>query len=219
MSFWSVLKDFGSKILHGVTSAAKWVAPVLHKVMCAVSGPLGAINPTASMIARRIDVAAGMANKFLNRFNKLFNTKNFGSKILSGVKYSTGYVPNTLAKLLASTQMRSDASLINIVYLGIVRVNLLSNTLPLKVNVFPSADIYNPLFGIATSAHLCIVKPNGFYQNPEFGEQIDHYPDIAPTQLDEQPKYIELSPSSTGLPIFIPSSQEVDVGLIYILPE
>ncbi|KAA6366193.1 MAG: hypothetical protein EZS28_038280 [Streblomastix strix] len=61
------LKNFGSKILHGVTSAAKWVAPVLHKVMGAVSGPLGAINPTAGMIARGVGGAAGMANKFLNR--------------------------------------------------------------------------------------------------------------------------------------------------------
>ncbi|KAA6358289.1 MAG: hypothetical protein EZS28_046184 [Streblomastix strix] len=47
--------------------AAKWVAPVLHKVMGAVSGPLGAINPTAGMIARGVGGAAGMANKFLNR--------------------------------------------------------------------------------------------------------------------------------------------------------
>ncbi|KAA6386071.1 MAG: hypothetical protein EZS28_018401, partial [Streblomastix strix] len=36
--FW--LKNFGSKILYEVTSAAKWVAPVLQKVMDAVSGPL-----------------------------------------------------------------------------------------------------------------------------------------------------------------------------------
>ncbi|KAA6372478.1 MAG: hypothetical protein EZS28_031995 [Streblomastix strix] len=67
MSFWSGLKNFGSKILHCVTSAAKWVAPVLHKVMGAVSGPLGAINSTAGMIARGVGGAAGMANKFLNR--------------------------------------------------------------------------------------------------------------------------------------------------------
>ncbi|KAA6379323.1 MAG: hypothetical protein EZS28_025151 [Streblomastix strix] len=67
MGFWSGLKNFGSKILHGVTSAAKWVAPVLHKVMGAVSGPIGAINPTAGMIARGVGGAAGMANKFLNR--------------------------------------------------------------------------------------------------------------------------------------------------------
>ncbi|KAA6388288.1 MAG: hypothetical protein EZS28_016186 [Streblomastix strix] len=50
-----------------VTSAAKWVAPVLHKVMGAVSGPIGAINPTAGMIARGVGDAADMANKFLNR--------------------------------------------------------------------------------------------------------------------------------------------------------
>ncbi|KAA6374344.1 MAG: hypothetical protein EZS28_030131 [Streblomastix strix] len=65
--FWQVLKNFGSKILLGVTSAAKWVAPVLHKVMGAISGPLCAINPTADMIARGVGGAAGMANKFLNR--------------------------------------------------------------------------------------------------------------------------------------------------------
>ncbi|KAA6353598.1 MAG: hypothetical protein EZS28_050875, partial [Streblomastix strix] len=38
-----------------------------HKVMGAVSGPLGAINPTACMITRGVGGAAGMANKFLNR--------------------------------------------------------------------------------------------------------------------------------------------------------
>ncbi|KAA6358628.1 MAG: hypothetical protein EZS28_045845, partial [Streblomastix strix] len=67
MGFWSGLKNFGSKILHGVTSAAKWVAPVLHKVMGAVAPTIGAINPTAGMIARGVGGAAGMANKFLNR--------------------------------------------------------------------------------------------------------------------------------------------------------
>ncbi|KAA6394650.1 MAG: hypothetical protein EZS28_009823 [Streblomastix strix] len=67
MGFWSGLKNFGSKILHGVTSAAKWVAPVLHKVIGPVFGPLGAINPTAGMIARGVGGAAGMANKFFNR--------------------------------------------------------------------------------------------------------------------------------------------------------
>ncbi|KAA6390286.1 MAG: hypothetical protein EZS28_014191 [Streblomastix strix] len=54
-------------LLHGVTSAAKWVAPVLHKVMGAVAPTIGAINPTAGMIARGVGGAAGMANKFLNR--------------------------------------------------------------------------------------------------------------------------------------------------------
>ncbi|KAA6371113.1 MAG: hypothetical protein EZS28_033360 [Streblomastix strix] len=67
MRFWSGFKNFGSKILHGVISAAKWVAPVLHKIIGAVSGPLGAINPAADMIARGVGGAAGMANKFLNR--------------------------------------------------------------------------------------------------------------------------------------------------------
>ncbi|KAA6361692.1 MAG: hypothetical protein EZS28_042781 [Streblomastix strix] len=67
MPFWSRLKNFGSKILHGISSAAKWVAPVLHKVVGAVSGLLGAINPTAGMIARVVGGAAGMANKFLNQ--------------------------------------------------------------------------------------------------------------------------------------------------------
>ncbi|KAA6380137.1 MAG: hypothetical protein EZS28_024337 [Streblomastix strix] len=67
MGFWSGLKNFGSKILHWVTSTAKWVAPVFHKVMGAVSGPLGAINPTAGMIAKGVGCAAGMANKFRNR--------------------------------------------------------------------------------------------------------------------------------------------------------
>ncbi|KAA6402000.1 MAG: hypothetical protein EZS28_002470 [Streblomastix strix] len=65
--FWSSLKNFGSKILNGVTSAAKWVAPVLHIVMGAVSGPLGVINLTACMIAKGVGGATGMANKFLNR--------------------------------------------------------------------------------------------------------------------------------------------------------
>ncbi|KAA6381468.1 MAG: hypothetical protein EZS28_023004 [Streblomastix strix] len=67
MGFWSGLKNFGSKILYGVTSAAKWVAPVLHKVMGAVAPTIGAINPTAGMIARGVGGAAGMAGKFLNR--------------------------------------------------------------------------------------------------------------------------------------------------------
>ncbi|KAA6368304.1 MAG: hypothetical protein EZS28_036169 [Streblomastix strix] len=67
MGFWSCFKNFGSKILDEVTSAAKLVAHVLHKVMGAVSGLLDAINPSAYMIARGVGGAAGMANKFLNR--------------------------------------------------------------------------------------------------------------------------------------------------------
>ncbi|KAA6401360.1 MAG: hypothetical protein EZS28_003113 [Streblomastix strix] len=60
-------KNFSSKIQTGVTSAAKWVASVLYKVMGAISDPQGAINPTAGMIAKGVGAAAGMANKFLNR--------------------------------------------------------------------------------------------------------------------------------------------------------
>lgn len=61
------MKNFDSKILHGVISAAKWVAQVFHKVMGAVSGPLCAINPSAGMITREIRTAAGGTSKFLNR--------------------------------------------------------------------------------------------------------------------------------------------------------
>ncbi|KAA6364054.1 MAG: hypothetical protein EZS28_040420 [Streblomastix strix] len=67
MSFWQGLKNFGSKIFHGVSSAAKCVAPVLHKVMSAVQGSFDATNPTAGMIARGVGTAVGGINKFLNR--------------------------------------------------------------------------------------------------------------------------------------------------------
>ncbi|KAA6401973.1 MAG: hypothetical protein EZS28_002502 [Streblomastix strix] len=70
MGFWSGLKNFGSKILHGVTSAAKWVAPVLHKVMGAVSGPLGAINPTAELWFKNIKwgkLGLGICSKYFSQ--------------------------------------------------------------------------------------------------------------------------------------------------------
>ncbi|KAA6402954.1 MAG: hypothetical protein EZS28_001517 [Streblomastix strix] len=67
MGFRPLLKNFGSKVLHGVTSVTKQAAPVPHKVMGAVFGPIGAIVPAAGMIARGVGGAAGMANKFLNR--------------------------------------------------------------------------------------------------------------------------------------------------------
>ncbi|KAA6361459.1 MAG: hypothetical protein EZS28_043014, partial [Streblomastix strix] len=61
------MKRHNPNVMLSIALQAKWVAPVLHKVMGAVSGPLGAINPTAGMIARGVGGAAGMANKFLNR--------------------------------------------------------------------------------------------------------------------------------------------------------
>ncbi|KAA6363567.1 MAG: hypothetical protein EZS28_040907 [Streblomastix strix] len=45
MGFWSGLKNFGSKILGGITKAAGWVAPTLNKVLGTLAGPVSMINP------------------------------------------------------------------------------------------------------------------------------------------------------------------------------
>jgi hypothetical protein len=45
MGFWSGLKNFGSKILGGISSASKWLPSTLHKVLGTVAGPIGMINP------------------------------------------------------------------------------------------------------------------------------------------------------------------------------
>ncbi|KAA6396537.1 MAG: hypothetical protein EZS28_007934 [Streblomastix strix] len=62
----SIVKVRSTSFSTGVTSAAKQVAPVFHKVMGAVLRLLGAINPKTDMIVRRVGGAVGMANKFLN---------------------------------------------------------------------------------------------------------------------------------------------------------
>ncbi|KAA6377284.1 MAG: hypothetical protein EZS28_027189 [Streblomastix strix] len=63
----SMMKYNRNVMLSIVTSAAKWVAAVLHKVLGVVPGPLGAINPIADMIARGVGCTTKKANKFLNR--------------------------------------------------------------------------------------------------------------------------------------------------------
>ncbi|KAA6377934.1 MAG: hypothetical protein EZS28_026541, partial [Streblomastix strix] len=45
MGFFSVIANFGSKILGGVKKVAQWVAPALHKVLSTISGPVGMIHP------------------------------------------------------------------------------------------------------------------------------------------------------------------------------
>ncbi|KAA6309913.1 MAG: hypothetical protein EZS28_056413, partial [Streblomastix strix] len=45
MGFWSGLKNFGSKILGGITKAAGWVAPTMNKLLGTLAGPVSMINP------------------------------------------------------------------------------------------------------------------------------------------------------------------------------
>ncbi|KAA6368981.1 MAG: hypothetical protein EZS28_035491 [Streblomastix strix] len=93
-------------------------------------------------------------------------------------------------------------------------------TRPLKVNVFPSALIYNPLVLSPASDVLVITKPNGLLTQLLAGVNIAHYPVITPTvdvllhpnQIDALPEF------SPDLAILKPSSQLVAVGFIYILP-
>ncbi|KAA6390629.1 MAG: hypothetical protein EZS28_013842 [Streblomastix strix] len=45
IGFFSVIANFGSKILGGVKKADQQVAPALHKVLSTISGPIGMIHP------------------------------------------------------------------------------------------------------------------------------------------------------------------------------
>ncbi|KAA6364363.1 MAG: hypothetical protein EZS28_040109 [Streblomastix strix] len=45
MGFFSKVTNFGSKILGGEKHAAQWIAPMLHKVLSTVAGPVGMIHP------------------------------------------------------------------------------------------------------------------------------------------------------------------------------
>ncbi|KAA6402350.1 MAG: hypothetical protein EZS28_002121 [Streblomastix strix] len=66
MGFWSGLKNFGSKILGGITKAAGWVAPTLNKVLGTLAGPVSMIHPaigSAMGIGQRI---AGGVDRYIN---------------------------------------------------------------------------------------------------------------------------------------------------------
>ncbi|KAA6399963.1 MAG: hypothetical protein EZS28_004502 [Streblomastix strix] len=66
MDFWSGLKNFGSKILGGITKAAGWVAPTLNKVLGTLAGPVCMIHPgvgAAMGVGQRI---AGGVDRYIN---------------------------------------------------------------------------------------------------------------------------------------------------------
>ncbi|KAA6387129.1 MAG: hypothetical protein EZS28_017345 [Streblomastix strix] len=66
MGFWSGLKNFGTKILGGITKAAGWVAPKLNKVLDTLAGPVSMINPaigSAMGVGQRI---AGGVDRYIN---------------------------------------------------------------------------------------------------------------------------------------------------------
>ncbi|KAA6371604.1 MAG: hypothetical protein EZS28_032869, partial [Streblomastix strix] len=95
-------------------------------------------------------------------------------------------------------------------------------TLPLKVIVFPSALIYNPLV-ISSEAQeaTAIIKLQGAYAALIDGEYITHYPQIAPLfDILLHPNSIDALPVfATVLAILKPSTQpHPNVGFIYILP-
>ncbi|KAA6355527.1 MAG: hypothetical protein EZS28_048946, partial [Streblomastix strix] len=93
-------------------------------------------------------------------------------------------------------------------------------TLLLKVNVFPSALIHNPLELSTAQDDTAIAKPQGLFMELLGGVNIDHYPTIAPVLdvLLHLNQMVALPVSRSDLDILKPSSQLVAVGLIYILP-
>ncbi|KAA6399040.1 MAG: hypothetical protein EZS28_005431 [Streblomastix strix] len=50
MGFWYGLKNFGSKILGGITKAAGWVAPTLNKVLGTLAPPVSMNNPAIGSV-------------------------------------------------------------------------------------------------------------------------------------------------------------------------
>ncbi|KAA6384143.1 MAG: hypothetical protein EZS28_020332 [Streblomastix strix] len=89
------------------------------------------------------------------------------------------------------------------------REQQIKKTLPLKVNVFPSADIYNPLFSTFQSAVLHIInEPSGLLI-------IVHYPAISPDVLvGEVPIQIAQRLLIDVFAILKPSSYDTVVGFI-----
>ncbi|KAA6362875.1 MAG: hypothetical protein EZS28_041599 [Streblomastix strix] len=66
MGFWSGLKNFGSKILSGITKAAGWVAPTLNKVLGTLAAQVSMIHPaigSAIGVGQRI---AGGVDRYIN---------------------------------------------------------------------------------------------------------------------------------------------------------
>ncbi|KAA6366051.1 MAG: hypothetical protein EZS28_038423 [Streblomastix strix] len=61
MGFCSILKNFGSKILSGITEAAGWVAPTLNKVLGTLAGPVSMIHPgVGAAMGVRQRIASGV---------------------------------------------------------------------------------------------------------------------------------------------------------------
>ncbi|KAA6352983.1 MAG: hypothetical protein EZS28_051490, partial [Streblomastix strix] len=92
---WSGLKNFGSKILGGITKAAGWVAPTLNKVLGTLAGPVSMINPaigSAMGVGQRIAGGVDRIKEYLcqilqmldetqDRFNMTVTLNDINSKL------------------------------------------------------------------------------------------------------------------------------------------
>ncbi|KAA6400256.1 MAG: hypothetical protein EZS28_004215 [Streblomastix strix] len=66
MGFWSGLKNFGSKILGGITKAAGWVAPTLNKVLGTLAAPVRMIHPAIGSAMGVGAKLAGEVDRYIN---------------------------------------------------------------------------------------------------------------------------------------------------------
>ncbi|KAA6396605.1 MAG: hypothetical protein EZS28_007863 [Streblomastix strix] len=67
MGFSSGSKNFGNKILGGIKKVAGWVAPILHKVMVTLSGPVSMLHPGTGQIVGTIGNITGRIDRHLNK--------------------------------------------------------------------------------------------------------------------------------------------------------
>ncbi|KAA6379473.1 MAG: hypothetical protein EZS28_025001 [Streblomastix strix] len=67
MGFLSGLKNFGSKILGGITKAAGWVASTLNKILRTLAGPVSMIHPGVGAAMGLGQQIAGGVDRYINR--------------------------------------------------------------------------------------------------------------------------------------------------------
>ncbi|KAA6356724.1 MAG: hypothetical protein EZS28_047749 [Streblomastix strix] len=67
MGFFSVQKNFSSKILTRKKKAVSWVAPTLYKIIWTFSGPVSMLRTGAVQIMGTIDNIAGGIDRHLNK--------------------------------------------------------------------------------------------------------------------------------------------------------
>ncbi|KAA6398052.1 MAG: hypothetical protein EZS28_006422 [Streblomastix strix] len=107
MGFFTVIANFGSKVLDGVRKTAYCVAPSLHKLQSTISGPVGMIHPA---IVGALGAVANLAGPVYPNGDFTFSAESGIVWMFDAAWCNSGYIVSDQVTLASDATPQSDGT-------------------------------------------------------------------------------------------------------------